>query len=231
MSKLHKHRVRPEQDLPEDVYVSLVDSLFVDSTSMLVGAICTTAAAAMTAWRTGLWWFWALAIALTVVALVRAWDMRRYARRTSQRSAAATRRWELHYLWGGGVYAFLHGVWCYLAFATTTDPVVQLLSTAVTLGSTSASIGRNSGRSHIISIQIVCACGPLSLALLTYGDIYYAGIGAMLILFFTGIKRISASLHVTNLKALIATREVASLASRFDTALNNMPLGLCMFDA
>jgi hypothetical protein len=71
MFKLQKRRVRPEQDLPEDVYVSLVDSLFVDSTSMLVGAICTTGAAAMTAWRTGLWWFWAVAAALTVVALIR----------------------------------------------------------------------------------------------------------------------------------------------------------------
>jgi diguanylate cyclase (GGDEF)-like protein len=231
MPKLKNHRVRPEQDLPEDVYVSLVDSLFVDSTSMLAGAVTTTAAASMTAWRTGLWWFWACAAALTLVALIRAWDMRLYARRTTPRTAAATRTWELHYLWGGGVYAFLHGLWCYLAFATTTDPVVHLLSATVTLGSTAASIGRNSGRSHIVSVNIICACGPLSLALLTYGDIYYAGIGAMIILFFTGIKRISANLHVTNLKALVATREVAALASRFDTALNNMPLGLCMFDA
>src|ERR1700726_3318864 len=113
MVKSEKRRVRPEQDLPDEVYVSLVDSLFVDSTSMLAGALCAIAAAAMTAWRTGLWWFWACAAALAVVALVRAWDVRRYARRTTPRTAAATRIWELHYLFAGGVYASRHGIWCY----------------------------------------------------------------------------------------------------------------------
>jgi diguanylate cyclase (GGDEF)-like protein len=79
-------------------------------------------------------------------------------------------------------------------------------------------------------LQIICACGPLALALLLYNDIYYKSVGGLIILFFIGVKRISARLHATNLKALFATREVATLASQFDTALNNMPHGLCMFD-
>jgi diguanylate cyclase (GGDEF)-like protein len=231
MSTSQKRRFWQGQDLPEEIYVSLVDSLFVDSASMLAGAICSTVAAFMTAWKTDDWRFWACAAALTVVAVARAWDMHLYATRRTPPTAAATRIWELHYTLGGGIYASLHGIWSYLGIATTTDPVVHLLVSTVTLGSVAASIGRNSGRSHIVTVQIVCACGPLTLALLTHNDIYYAGIGALIILFFTGLKRISASLHVTNLKALVATREVASLASRFDTALNNMPHGLCMFDA
>ena len=38
-------------------------------------------------------------------------------------------------------------------------------------------------------------------------------------------------MHETNLKAAVASHEVSLLASRFDTALNNMPHGLCMCDA
>ena len=42
---------------------------------------------------------------------------------------------------------------------------------------------------------------------------------------------ISARLRRTLFDALISAREVTLLATRFDTALNNMPLGLFMFDA
>jgi diguanylate cyclase (GGDEF)-like protein/PAS domain S-box-containing protein len=49
--------------------------------------------------------------------------------------------------------------------------------------------------------------------------------------FFVSFKFISDRLRRTLLDAVIAARDVAILASRFDTALNNMPHGLCMFDA
>ena len=45
------------------------------------------------------------------------------------------------------------------------------------------------------------------------------------------MKFISDRLRRTLLDAVVATRDVALLAGRFDTALNNMPHGLCMFDA
>jgi diguanylate cyclase (GGDEF)-like protein len=45
------------------------------------------------------------------------------------------------------------------------------------------------------------------------------------------VKAISDSLRKTLMDAVIATRDVTLLAGRFDAALNNMPLGLLMFDS
>jgi diguanylate cyclase (GGDEF)-like protein len=49
--------------------------------------------------------------------------------------------------------------------------------------------------------------------------------------FFLGLKSIADSLRRTLRNAVVATRDVTLLAARFDTALNNMPHGLCMFNA
>jgi diguanylate cyclase (GGDEF)-like protein len=50
-------------------------------------------------------------------------------------------------------------------------------------------------------------------------------------LFFIGLKQITTSLQRIFVRALIAREREAALASQFDTALNNMPHGLCMFGA
>jgi diguanylate cyclase (GGDEF)-like protein len=64
-----------------------------------------------------------------------------------------------------------------------------------------------------------------------HGDVYYIGCALLNVLFFIGLRRISVSLHQVYFNALIATERVASIANQFDTALNNMPHGLCMFSA
>ena len=50
-------------------------------------------------------------------------------------------------------------------------------------------------------------------------------------LFFVGIKSMAERLRIGLLDAVITSREMSLLAKRFDTALNNMPHGLCMFDS
>src|SRR6267154_2539418 len=63
------------------------------------------------------------------------------------------------------------------------------------------------------------------------GDFYYVGLAALLMLFFVGLKDINLSLHAIFVKALTSSFREAALAGQFDTALNNMPHGLCMFAA
>jgi diguanylate cyclase (GGDEF)-like protein len=48
-------------------------------------------------------------------------------------------------------------------------------------------------------------------------------------LFFYGLRRINLNLHAIFVNALLAGEREAALANQFDTALNNMPHGLCMF--
>jgi diguanylate cyclase (GGDEF)-like protein len=71
----------------------------------------------------------------------------------------------------------------------------------------------------------------MSLALALHGDFYYVGLAVLLMLFFVGLKDINLSLHAIFVKALTSSFREAALAGQFDTALNNMPHGLCMFRA
>ena len=73
---------------------------------------------------------------------------------------------------------------------------------------------------------------PAIAAVLSVGNIYYTLFALVLLLpFFVSLKFISDRLRRTLLDAVIAQRDMSLLAKRFDTALNNMPHGLCMFDA
>ena len=218
-------------DLPGEIYVSLVDSLFHDMSSMLAGAICATAAAMMTAWKTGDPSLWGSAFGILLIGVGRAIQMWSYARAPRPLTVEAAGRWEFRYTVGAAGYTGMMGLWCFFGIALTNDPTVHLLCSSVTVANIAAGASRVSGRPLIAALTILCACVPLALALLLRNDIYYAGFAAFIVLFFAGLTRITLSLHQTNLKALVASREVASLAGRFDTALNNMPHGLCMCDA
>ena len=90
--------------------------------------------------------------------------------------------------------------------------------------------GRNFGSKLLVNAQIACAGVPMTLALFLYGDTYHAVLGCVLVPFFISLKSIADRLRRTLLDAVVATRDVTLLARRFDTALNNMPHGLCMFD-
>src|SRR5256714_8594111 len=51
------------------------------------------------------------------------------------------------------------------------------------------------------------------------------------VLFFFSLKHISTRLQEIFVRALLGREREAALAGQFDTALNNMPHGLCMFRA
>ena len=94
-----------------------------------------------------------------------------------------------------------------------------------------AGAGRTYGRPWIFHLQTLLACGPLSVALVLNGSPYYVGLGLLNVLFFIGLKHITTSLQKIFVRALVAREREAALAAQFDTALNNMPHGLCMFGA
>jgi diguanylate cyclase (GGDEF)-like protein len=91
--------------------------------------------------------------------------------------------------------------------------------------------GRNFGNIRFVIVQILCAWAPMTAALLLYGNLYYWVFAGILVPFFLAIKFIAERFQGTLLNALIVSRDMSLLATRFDTALNNMPHGLCMFDA
>jgi diguanylate cyclase (GGDEF)-like protein len=223
---------RPREEVPTEIYISLVDSLYDDPRSLAAGSIGTIAAALITGWRTGEPLIYLCTFALAVVACARAADMRAFVRnRPNLHTTEQGRLWEMRYVAGAAAYVALLGTWCLIGFVRTHDPFVELFSFAACLGYLIGIAGRNFGSNALVSAQILCAGGPLAAALLSASEPYYTVFAFVLVPFFTGMKFIADRLRRTLLDAVIATRDITFLASRFDTALNNMPLGLCMFDA
>jgi len=223
---------RGGQPLPAEIYISLVDALFKDFPTLLVGSLAASATALITAWKTGEQSLYICSLAIALVAGARAIDVSAFNRRRPQlKCSEEARTWELRYVMGAAAHVALMGVWCLLAFAKTSDPFVQIFSFSLTLAYMIGISGRNFASNLLVNAQIVCAGIPMTLALVSVGGAYYLIFAFVLVPFFATLKLISDRLRRVLLDAVIASRDVSLLAGRFDTALNNMPHGLCMLDA
>jgi diguanylate cyclase (GGDEF)-like protein len=224
--RLHRH-----DGLPKDIYISLVGSLYQDAKSLFIGSAAASGAALIGAVETGEVWLLICAVTMPVVAYLRALDVRHFAgQRAKIDTVEAARVWELRYVVGAAGAVALLGAWCLLTFVVTTDPFLRLLSFSITLAYMIGISGRNFSSPTLVHTQIVCASIPITLALLVAGGLYWTILVVVIAPLFASVSFISARLRQTLFDALVSAREVALLAARFDTALNNMPLGLLMFD-
>jgi diguanylate cyclase (GGDEF)-like protein len=218
--------------LPPSIYAALVHSLFQNSAAVFAGTLCAAVASVMTLWKTGNWLLWPCTAFIILVAVGRAFQVDRYERERAVQGQLTPERatwWEPRYKLGADIYALSLGVWCAVVLLGSDDPVAHMLCTSVTIGYIAASVGRNYGRPDIIKSHIINATAPMSIALALRGDPYYVGLAILLVLFFMGLRLINLKLHSIFVKALTETDRAAAIAGQFDTALNNMPNGLCMF--
>jgi diguanylate cyclase (GGDEF)-like protein len=213
------------------IYAALIDSLFTDPGPMFAGALCAAVAAVMTAAKTGNVWLWPCVALLVVTGALRALDTRQYQKLRDNLSPEDVARWEVRYQFGAMLYAAALGLWCLVVLMGSDDAVTHMIATSVTLCYIAAGGGRTYGRPWIFHLQMLLACGPLTVALAAHGSPYYIGMALLNVLFFFALKHISSSLQKIFVRALIAREREAALASQFDTALNNMPHGLSMFRA
>jgi len=216
-------------ELEPVLYAALIDSMLQNFWPMFIGAVSAGAAALMTALKTGNILLWPCAILIVGIGTIRALQMRKYERRTSVLTFEQAKHVEPRYALGAMTYAGALGVWCFITILGSDDPTVHMLCVAVTIGYTAGGVARNYGRPKLIQYHILLACGPMSFALALHGDPYYIGLAVLLCLFFFGLKGLNLGLHEMFVKALMSSFREAALAGQFDTALNNMPHGLCMF--
>jgi diguanylate cyclase (GGDEF)-like protein len=219
------------QKMSPSIYAALIDSLFTDPGPMFAGALCAAIAAIMTALKTGNMLLWPCVALLVTTGALRALDTRQYQKVRSTLTAEGVARWEVRYQFGAMLYAIALGLWCAVALLGSDDAVAHMIATSVTLCYVAAGGGRTYGRPWIFHVQMLLACGPLTIALAAHGNPYYVGMALLSVLFFLALKHISTSLQKIFVRALIGREREAALANQFDTALNNMPHGLAMFRA
>jgi diguanylate cyclase (GGDEF)-like protein len=185
----------------------------------------------MTALKTGNHLLWPCAASLVLIGALRSFDMVKYKRRRSDLTVSEATSWEIRYQIGAVLYAIALGAWCAVALLMTDDAVAHMICIAVTTGYVAAGAGRAYGRPWIFHLQILLTCGPMAGAMALRLDPYYLGMALLTVLYFLGLERITTKLRGIFVRALIAREREAALAAQFDTALNNMPHGLCMFGA
>ncbi|MGQ4274246.1 putative bifunctional diguanylate cyclase/phosphodiesterase [Terrihabitans sp. B22-R8] len=212
--------------------MSTVDALYADARSLAAGAGAASFAALLTFWKSSDWTLLGCAIALILIGTVRGLEMRSYALKTAKaKSIETARHWETRYMFWSAAYVAVMGLWCLLAFARTSDAVVHLISLSVLLGYLVGIAGRNFSSDRLVVVQIACAALPMLTGLLLQNEIYYILLAALFVPFYLSIRFIAARLRGILFDAVITSHDMRELTTQFDTALNNMPHGLCMFDA
>jgi diguanylate cyclase (GGDEF)-like protein len=223
---------QPHEALPPEIYLPLVDSLFKEARTLFVGTVFIIGSILVTYWKTGDVLILYCAIAVAVVACARGYMMHSYLRvRESVTTPEIARRWEFRYGAGASAILALLSLWCFLSFSRTNDPFADLVSFSMTIAYAAGIFGRNFANPRFVIVQIFCTWAPMTAALVLYGNLFHWIFAALLVPSFYAIKLIADRLRNTLLDAVVSSRDMSLLAKRFDTAINNMPHGLCMFDA
>jgi diguanylate cyclase (GGDEF)-like protein len=213
------------------ISAALIDSLFETPGPLLAGIIFAAISASLTALKTGSHLVWAMVALIMVTGSFRAFDLHRYQSRKSTLSLDAAAWWEKRYQVGATIQGIAIGLWCATTLLFTDDAVAHMICLSVTTGLLAGGAGRAYGQQWIFKLQVVLIFGPTVIALALRGTPYYVAMSVICAAFLMTLMKLSANLHRIFMGALSAREREAALAGQFDTALNNMPHGLCMFRA
>ena len=98
---------------------------------MFIGSVCAAVAAVLTALKTGNVLLWPCAALIIGIGTVRAFQMRKYERRTEVLTFQQAKHLEPRYAIGAMVYAGVLGVWCFLTIFGNDDAVAHMICVAV----------------------------------------------------------------------------------------------------
>jgi diguanylate cyclase (GGDEF)-like protein len=229
--QLANHPTETKKKMSPAINAALVDSLFMNPAPMVFGAFGPAIAGSVIAGVTGDILGWLCVPLFIVVGVARALQMYRYKQRNSPLTTTEAVIWEERYKLGAFAYGVVLGLWVCVVLLRTTDPAAHMLCITTVVAYTSAGVGRTFGRPRIFHVMLVLACGPLIATLMFVGGIYHFSLALLSLVFFVALRSITTSLQRIYINAWIAREREAALAGQFDTALNNMPHGLCMFTA
>jgi diguanylate cyclase (GGDEF)-like protein/PAS domain S-box-containing protein len=223
----------PVEPLPTEVLATLINDLYSVLVSFVIGATTAALVGGIAAWRTGSPWLTGLTVGTMVVAAARLLITIAYRKdkRALGGDAAAVRCWERWYAFGASAYAACLGGLCFVAFAFTDDPISHLLLNANAVGYTAGATARNSSRPRIAVAQLSLILLSITIGSALHGGSTYVVLSGITFLYYLATIEIAQYLAGNRVRLLLATRALAEQNFRFDTALANMPHGLCMFDA
>ncbi|PZO74578.1 MAG: diguanylate phosphodiesterase [Mesorhizobium amorphae] len=215
-------------EIPEDVYVSFVQTLFRDGLTLTLGLASQALLMVLGFWKTGSPVYLYLAAALGVIGLVRLASIQRNAALPPPSTFEEARHRENEYIIFGTMHGAMLGIFCFVSIFVAQDNFVEVASVCVTVASVSSIAGRNYGSPRMVMCFIVTMILPISLGFMLRGDFYHVILAALVLPFLFAVRRFALVVREVLFTAIYEEKKANRLAQRFNRALNTMSHGLVM---
>ena len=221
-----------QNGLPADVYLSFVSSLYGNRQTLFVGMISHVITFSFVYAKTSDPFFLACCVLVFSVWSLRALGMRRFDRvDKAGLDMDGIRLWENRYNLGAVGTTLVLGSACGYSLLVSRDSFAELACISVTLATMVSVVGRNYGSRRAVDYITLSACIPMVFGFLALQDFYHAVLAVLILPFILTTRMMANGVRAFLYENVLAAREIATMADRFDTALNNMPHGLFMLDA
>jgi diguanylate cyclase (GGDEF)-like protein len=219
---------RKNRELPDDIYIPFVETLFRDGLTLTIGLIAQTLLVVLVYWKTSSPLYLSVAAGMVLAGLLRMRNIQKYTKAPPPKDREEARRRERDYIIFGSMHGLMLGLFCFVGIYVAHDNFAEIASVGVTLASASSIAGRNYGSPRMVMIFITTMTWPISLGFLLRGDPYYMILGLLSAPFLFAIKRFADLVREVLFAALSEQKKANRLAERFNRALNTMSHGLVM---
>ncbi|MEP9372453.1 EAL domain-containing protein [Mesorhizobium sp. KR1-2] len=217
-----------KKELPDDIYIPFVETLFRDGFTLAIGITAQMALITLAWAKTGNVAFLAVVLVLLIVGLLRVGSMRKFAKLPAITTRAEARRHENRYIFYGAMHGAALGTFCLVAIYTAQDGFAEIAAVCISLATATGIAGRNYGSPRMVIILIITLTCPMSLGFILRGDFYHVLLGLLSAPFLLAIHRYADTVRDVLFTALSAEKRANRIAGRFNRALNTMSHGLVM---
>lgn len=220
-----------DQNVPTDVYLSFVSSLFDNRFTLFTGMVVHILTFVTVYVQTGAAFYLLLCACFVLIFSFRLhsfflFDREDKAKLTREQIAA----WERRYVLGGASTTAILGIGSGYAMLAFQDTFAELACISVAMATMVSIVGRNYGSRLAVDLQTLACCAPMVIGSLLAQDMFKSLLSLMLIPFWLTTRAMANGVRDFLYENVIASREMAKIADRFDTALSNMTHGLLMLD-
>ena len=213
---------------PDNMRFGLVESLFADTRSMVLGSVMTGLSGIII---TILMHSWAAGVASAAIVVVTAMRLRlvkEHSKQSQINGEAKLKHRERNYVVGAIVYMFCIGLLAFCAFAGSSDAFVLVLALSIAITNVLSIAVRNFAIRYGIGWQIAAIVAPLGVAFLVRGGLFPLLIPMLLAPLWMFVQTSASRLRSMLLSEMAYRRHSETIASQFDFAINNMSHGMCM---
>ncbi|MBU2329653.1 MAG: EAL domain-containing protein [Alphaproteobacteria bacterium] len=220
-----------DRNVPTDVYLSFVSSLFDNRFTLFTGMVIHILTFLTVFVETGATFYLLLCGCFVLIFAFRLRSFFVFDRVDKLAlSRAQIAAWERRYVLGGAATMAILGIGSGYALLAFQGTFAELACISVAMATMVSIVGRNYGSRLAVDLQTLACCAPMVIGSLLSQDVYKSLLSLLLIPFWLTTRAMANGVRDFLYENVIASREMAKIADRFDTALSNMTHGLLMLD-